>query len=1368
VPEYVAQIDGYDPGAAAAVSLYLSSVNDERVCHLNAGSAGPWMPAIAKLPEIQYDLIDASFSGRIATAAASMEMAPEPWPNFGRYILADARYRLWSGNVGDAWGSWTLRFDGRVQAQPQGSNGRATLQVAVDDSWLDQPLLATYAGTGGLEGGANLKGTVKPLALGAPRFVPPIVLDATNNVFQLSAYGLIQDVEEAFERVASFGTSSGDYATLAALIAATIPAGSWATCKAQGLVRHGAPPTGRLSYHVKGDMAGPDGWVRLPGSTIRRIALLAGGTGKTHDASLYALNTARPWNISKHFRDQVTAREAITRIAASVNAIAGINATGQLFAVPIPDLSGSASTTLDTGGTSLPQVASLNQLAIDPPWWRMAIQAVVTEDVHPLSDVAFAAPLVERGAFDPTAVYMDGNIVQYLGASWLYTNTTPTAGNAPPTPPTTSNAWWTVLAAAGSNGANGLSAAQVLIYQRAASAPALPSATVTYAFATGSVTGLNNGWTQGIPAANGNPLYVSAASAASGSATDTIAPAEWAAAVILNQDGAAGANGINTATIFLFQRSTVNVAPAVPSVTTTYTFATGTLASINNGWAQSVPPESNGAYLWVTTATALGTGSTDTIATSEWAAVRLTTDASTIQSVLNAADDGVITKLEKFSDVVPFDRGIRSRFALQIFRANALGLFGASRNDVPRSQEIDNASWNKARSGTGVTPTVTANAGVAPDGTTTADRVQLDSGAGTTTNDASYVSIGTTGNATVGQPLAGGIWLQSNTGQVQKVNVGIGGSVGGFVGKAFVVGVDPTWCEIPNYFPATAAAATLYVQSCQNAAYGTDRIIDVLAWGAQIDLASRYCRPYVPTSSAAVTQSSNSATVDAAFTAWLNYKAALDYIGPAWDDVSTDSTIFPADNLLANALDFTNASWTQAGSVTITRLAGASSTWWTLGDATGAAQSRVSQVVSAATGQNVTVLLDVLKDAVGKATRYMAIDGLATIYLDTSTGEVKSSTLTAPFVSATAYDCGDHWTVVIEFIVGATNPGIYINPAYGSGAVLGGGNSSASTGQITVRRPRIILGLFGDVARASFRNRVNALVAALDALDKAISEQDAKRAYQVKPDTANATVSCDSTGSPVTGELPKTLPVRLYQNGVEITTGLTWSYKVLDGVVNGFTPTSSAQTIANSAAAQFVLSSIGSSSATVEFTASDGIVTVSGNMSIAKSIASPPVSGGSGGGTGGTADSQTGAFTSVSSGTAAVVSKEFQVTIGSGAQATFAATIGVTPDGNVTHTTGTWNVRFQWEKWNGSAYVSQGTTFDGSGYVTQQTYFDNATPPNTATVYQGEEGTAASSSQTVAATAGSTVKMRLKAFILNTSKDQTNTVYLSGQASLQG
>lgn len=224
--------------------------------------------------------------------------------------------------------------------------------------------------------------------------------------------------------------------------------------------------------------------------------------------------------------------------------------------------------------------------------------------------------------------YVVGDIVMdAAGYGWSCVTPHTSSGSAStPVYPVTSNSYWTLYTIKGGTGPAGLTTATVYIYQRSATAPALPTATTTYTFSSAVLTGLNNGWVTSIPTGTAD-LYVSAATASGSGTTDTIAPSEWATAVILARYGVDGAQGlpgtpgINTATIYLYQTTTTSAAPSLPNADITYTFATGATTGITNGWVRSLP--TTGAYRWITTATALGTGTTDIITTSEWAAVSL-------------------------------------------------------------------------------------------------------------------------------------------------------------------------------------------------------------------------------------------------------------------------------------------------------------------------------------------------------------------------------------------------------------------------------------------------------------------------------------------------------------------------------------------------------------------------------------------------------------------------------------------------------------------------------------------------------------------------------------------------------------------------
>lgn len=228
----------------------------------------------------------------------------------------------------------------------------------------------------------------------------------------------------------------------------------------------------------------------------------------------------------------------------------------------------------------------------------------------------------------------------------------------------------------GADGADGNNVQRVRIYRRLATSPTLPSATATVTFSTGGITGLNNGWTATIPTADGNPLWVSEATAMATTATDTIASGEWASAVIL--DGA----GLNAATAYLYKRGAA--APAVPSATLTYTFSTGVLSGTLDSWTQTIPDGNDS--LWVITATALAATATDTIATGEWATPRnVAQDGNsafpiTLSAGLSRSAAGVITKTttdgwnEQAYGPVMFSGGAYA--SARVLQTNARVMFG--------------------------------------------------------------------------------------------------------------------------------------------------------------------------------------------------------------------------------------------------------------------------------------------------------------------------------------------------------------------------------------------------------------------------------------------------------------------------------------------------------------------------------------------------------------------------------------------------------------------------------------------------------------------------------------------------------------------
>ena len=88
-------------------------------------------------------------------------------------------------------------------------------------------------------------------------------------------------------------------------------------------------------------------------------------------------------------------------------------------------------------------------------------------------------------------------------------------------------------------------------------------------------------------------------------------------------------------------------------------------------------------------------------------------------------------------------------------------------NLIIYSEDFSNTSWNKTSIGTGSSPSVTVNQGLAPDGALNADRIVLDLNGGTTSSDYSFISDTVPINS--GGVISLSIYLKSNTGSTQNL-----------------------------------------------------------------------------------------------------------------------------------------------------------------------------------------------------------------------------------------------------------------------------------------------------------------------------------------------------------------------------------------------------------------------------------------------------------------------------------------------------------------------------------------------------------------------------------------------------------------------
>lgn len=439
------KIQPYDLIGAARVDVRCSTFGKREHAAANGTDGVLWEPSIVQAPSLAITLWNGNFADDIRPSAAvvpiNLEILRRTWPVAAQYMWMGAPIEIYAGEPGSIDTSSPI-FRGRVRSYG-GSGPRQTLQCEVDlEPFAANILTASYAGTGGIEGDANIKNKLKPLALGRPRNVEPVLIDAANSVYQFSGYGPIEAVDALYERGSDFGPVLGYQPTYADLVALEIPEGRWAACLPYGLVRLGAPAAGVITGDIRGHVVGSSS-PRLTGAVIDALRELAGvDDALVESASFAALDSDKPYPISVMITEQGGFLEWAQRLVRPCNWVCGVSTIGKLFAADV-SLSGSEEITLDAQGGAAPQVIGAEELDVPVPYARTIMGAEKCWRVHTDDEIAWNAELIDRGLYSALETYREGNMVSLDdGSRWLYVNAEPSSGNAPPAWPTTSNSHW--------------------------------------------------------------------------------------------------------------------------------------------------------------------------------------------------------------------------------------------------------------------------------------------------------------------------------------------------------------------------------------------------------------------------------------------------------------------------------------------------------------------------------------------------------------------------------------------------------------------------------------------------------------------------------------------------------------------------------------------------------------------------------------------------------------------------------------------------------------------------------------------------------------------------------------------------------------
>ncbi len=284
----------------------------------------------------------------------------------------------------------------------------ASLRIALRDiGWrLDVPVQGTlYAGTGGLNGGDDLKGKPQPLLFGKCLNVTATLVDPANLIFQLVG-GSVQSIGAVYDQGLGL-TFAGDVADITAT---TVLPGQYKTQLSGGYFRLGALPAGLVTADCEGDNAG--GYVATTAGIFDRLIRTRGGlvTAEIDTASLAALAAAQGATVGIYIGPaQRSLPDVLDELMAGIAGWWGASRLGQIQVgrVAAPDLAQSVArlTTVE--------IIDLQRLeppaSVNPPNWRRRVEyqrnwTVQETDLAATVTAARRGFLAEHARIAPPAV----------------------------------------------------------------------------------------------------------------------------------------------------------------------------------------------------------------------------------------------------------------------------------------------------------------------------------------------------------------------------------------------------------------------------------------------------------------------------------------------------------------------------------------------------------------------------------------------------------------------------------------------------------------------------------------------------------------------------------------------------------------------------------------------------------------------------------------------------------------------------------------------------------------------------------------------------------------------------------------------------
>lgn len=250
-----------------------------------------------------------------------------------------------------------------------------------------------FGGTGGADGHEGLTGSPKPLGYGRVFNASPVLIDQTNWVYQHND-GPSDSVTALRDRGVALNLA-GDYPNYAALVAASIPGGSYATCLAESMERVGAEPAGGVTVDFRGENSG--GYVETCGAVLRRLVTTRLGARSLQDpedidaVAFSVLDALWSAPIGLYFTSQISAADAIRQIERSFYGSSFFTRDGRLS---VKRFSRPSSGQYSIGVEKIEAKRGVEIDYAPPPPWRVRVGFERNYTVQTKNDLAGAAETV--------------------------------------------------------------------------------------------------------------------------------------------------------------------------------------------------------------------------------------------------------------------------------------------------------------------------------------------------------------------------------------------------------------------------------------------------------------------------------------------------------------------------------------------------------------------------------------------------------------------------------------------------------------------------------------------------------------------------------------------------------------------------------------------------------------------------------------------------------------------------------------------------------------------------------------------------------------------------------------------------------------